>query len=52
MNDKRTRDATIHNLLIIGESVKRIPSEILESYPGIEWRKIAGLRDIIAHSSV
>lgn len=50
LDDKRTRDATIHNLLIIGESVKHIPAEILESYPNIEWRKIAGLRDIIAHS--
>ncbi|WP_394296015.1 HepT-like ribonuclease domain-containing protein [Methanospirillum hungatei] len=23
---------------------------MLDSYPDIEWRKIAGLRDIIAHS--
>ncbi|WP_373838553.1 DUF86 domain-containing protein [Methanospirillum sp.] len=50
LDDKKTRDATIHNLLIIGESVKQIPNEILEEYPAIEWRKIAGLRDIIAHS--
>ena len=41
---------TTHNLLIIGESVKHMPQEILEQYPNVEWRKIAGLRDIIAHS--
>lgn len=36
INDKRTRDATIHNLLIIGESAKNIPDDILDSYPDIE----------------
>jgi len=50
LDDKRTRDATVYNLFIIGESVKHIPSNILDSYPDIEWRKIGGLRDIIAHS--
>ena len=49
LDDKRTRDATVHNLFIIGESVKHIPSDILDAYPDIEWQKIAGLRDSIAH---
>lgn len=49
-NDEQTIDAVIFNLQIIGESVKNIPLEVKNKYPQIEWRKIAGLRDIIAHA--
>lgn len=42
-------DAIVRNLEIIGEAVKKIPRRIRIQYPQIEWKKIAGLRDIIAH---
>ncbi|MDJ0845597.1 HepT-like ribonuclease domain-containing protein [Crocosphaera sp.] len=48
--DQKTYDAVIMNLLIIGEAVKNIPAEIKEEYKDIEWHKIAGLRDILAHA--
>ena len=44
------QDAVIRNLEIIGESVKNIPQEIKEENSHIEWRKIAGLRDVITHA--
>ncbi len=47
--DRLRRDAIVYNLQIIGEAVKQIPPEVREKYPNIEWRRIAGLRDIIAH---
>lgn len=50
VEDERTFDAVALNLQIIGEAVKNIPDNIRESYPQIEWRKIAGLRDFIAHA--
>ncbi len=48
--DERTFDAVAHNLQVIGEAVKNIPDERRDWYPQIEWRKIAGLRDILAHA--
>lgn len=48
--DERTVDAVVRNLQIIGEAVKNIPAELRRAYPQIEWRKIAGLRDILSHA--
>lgn len=42
-------DGVVRNLEIIGEAVKNIPANVKDKYPDIEWKKIAGLRDILAH---
>ena len=47
--DDLTIDGVVRNLEIIGEAVKNIPSNIKDRCPLIEWKKIAGLRDILAH---
>ena len=44
------QDAIVRNLEIIGEAVKRLPKKLIEKYPEIEWKKIAGLRDILIHA--
>ncbi len=48
-NDTKTQDAVIRNLEIIGEAVTCLPEHVKARYPEIEWRKIIGLRNILAH---
>lgn len=47
--DNKTFDAVVLNLEIIGEATKHIPDSVRTKYPEVDWRRIAGLRDVIAH---
>ena len=48
--DERTYDAVVRNLEIIGEAAKRLPPDTCQAMPQIEWRKVAGMRDWLAHA--
>ncbi|MHC4677946.1 MAG: HepT-like ribonuclease domain-containing protein [Planctomycetota bacterium] len=50
MGDERTYDAVIRNLEIIGEAAKHVSEDLRRQLADIEWRKAAGLRDILAHA--
>ncbi len=47
--DRRTLDAVVRNLEVIGEAVKALPEDVRSKNPDVEWRRIAGLRDILIH---
>ena len=47
--DEKTLDAVIRNLEVIGEAVKQLPADLRAREPGVDWQKIAGLRDILIH---
>lgn len=47
--DDKTYDAVLRNLEIIGEAVKHLSVKFKEGHSQIEWRKIAGFRDMVVH---
>lgn len=48
--DSKTFDAVLRNLEIIGEAAKSVPEEVRSRNAQIDWKKIAGLRVILAHA--
>jgi uncharacterized protein with HEPN domain len=47
--DRKTIDAVIRNLEIIGEAAIHIPDSIQEKYMEIPWVQIKGMRNILIH---
>jgi uncharacterized protein with HEPN domain len=48
-NDRKTQDAVVRNLEIIGEAAGNLPDQVRQGEPEIDWRKITGLRNILIH---
>lgn len=48
-HDLAVHDAVLMNLLMIGEAAKHLPEALRAAAPEIDWRAIAGMRDLIAH---
>ena len=49
LDDGLVYDAVRVRLIEIGEAVKALNPELLDSEPGIHWSAIAGMRDHLAH---
>ena len=49
MADTKTQDAVIRNFEVIGEAVKSLSQAHRDAHPGIPWKRIAGLRDLLIH---
>jgi len=47
--DRKTINAVIRSIEVIGEATKRIPKSIRGKYPSIPWKKMAGMRDKLIH---
>jgi uncharacterized protein with HEPN domain len=48
-NDYRNFDATMMNFVVMGEMVDKISDEFKKANSKIEWIKIKGFRNIVAH---
>ena len=50
VDDSVTCDATLRNLVLIGEAATHIPMAIRDEHPEIPWRAIIATRNRLAHS--
>lgn len=44
------QDSVLRNLQILAELIQRLSDKIKHENPGMEWRKIAGFRNILVHN--
>jgi len=47
--DRKTVDAVLRNLEIIGEAARHIPENIRTQHPEIPWKRVIGLRNVVIH---
>jgi len=50
MKNEVLKRAFPRSLEVIGEAAKNLSDPLKERYPGIEWKKIIGMRDRLIHS--
>jgi uncharacterized protein with HEPN domain len=49
IEDDKTLDAVLRNLTVMGEAAKRLPDDVRNRFPGIDWKRVCGLRDVVVH---
>ena len=49
LSDRKTQDAVIRNLEIIGEATRNVPASFRAAYPDIPWQQAAALRNVLIH---
>lgn len=50
-SDPHTRSALVRELFVLIEAAQHVPDEVRAQVPAIPWRKMTGLRDILAHDT-
>ena len=49
VGDRKTVDAVVRNLIIIGEAAIQIPEDICTRYPEVPWYEMRGMRNFVVH---
>ncbi|MEW6554659.1 MAG: DUF86 domain-containing protein [Actinomycetota bacterium] len=47
--DKKTINAVLRSIEVMGEASRKIPEGIRAQYPQVPWRKMTGMRDKLIH---
>lgn len=48
-DDLKTQSAILHQLMVMGEAVKRLSAEFRVRHPEVPWALITGMRDKLIH---
>ncbi len=49
MTDAKTRKAVVRSYEVVGEIAKRLPDDLRQKYTQVDWRRLIGFRDFLAH---
>jgi uncharacterized protein with HEPN domain len=49
LSNMMMQSAVLHQLLVLGEAVRRLTHEFRLAHPETDWRGFAGLRDVLIH---
>ena len=49
VKDRKTVNAVIRSIEVMGEAAKNIPEPFRKKHPKIPWKKMAGMRDKLIH---
>ena len=48
-SDRKTVDAVIRNLIVIGEAAVRVPDDVALAHPDIPWNDMRDMRNFVIH---
>lgn len=49
LDDEVLKRAFVRSVEVIGEAAKKVPDDVRSQLLGIEWRRMAGMRDRLIH---
>ncbi|MBI2252789.1 MAG: DUF86 domain-containing protein [Armatimonadetes bacterium] len=49
LKDKKTINAVVRSIEVIGEAVKNLSQTIKDKYQNVPWKKMSGMRDKLIH---
>jgi len=47
--DRRTIDAVVRNLEVIGEAARHIPPDVRDRFPDVAWADMSDMRNVLIH---
>ena len=50
LEDRRTSDAVVRNLEIVGEAARNVPDDVASRHPGVPWKRARQMRNVLVHA--
>lgn len=47
--DRKTVDAVLRNLIVIGEAANHMPADIMSAHPDLPWQDMRDMRNFVVH---
>ncbi len=49
IQDRRTIDAVLRNITVIGEAASQVPESVQTASPEVPWREMRDMRNVVVH---